>query len=289
VKFEDLHNLTARLEADADLLAPAGLRGRIEALDELDAHLGGDLDKGFKPPSADSALLNRVADLRRKLEVANAAVYGAIREEIRQGNTDGLRNWFTVCRDAPDDPVPGLGYDYLDELIAEVLRIPEPGNEMIEPGLEHVFYQPTPVRHTLAMIERSGLSAKDVLIDFGSGLGQLCIVTSFLTGARAIGVEVEATYVKSARECARNLGLDRVTFLHADAREVDLTSGTVFHLYTPFTGSILRTVLDRLRQESLKRPITICTLGPCADIVAMEPWLVGDAMPDANRVTVFRS
>ena len=65
------------------------------------------------------------------------------------------------------------------------------------------------------MIEQSELSADDVLIDFGSGLGQLCIVASILTGARAIGVEIEHAYIESARECVRNLQLSRIKFLQA--------------------------------------------------------------------------
>ena len=40
------------------------------------------------------------------------------------------------------------------------------------------------------------------------------------------------------------LKLERVTFIQQDARAADFSGGTVFYLYTPFTGSILRSVLD---------------------------------------------
>lgn len=277
----------ARLEANASLFAPAQLRSRIEALDDLDAQLGG--GEPFRPTSPDAAILDRFATIRRRLEAANAEVYSAIREEIRNGNRDSLRNWLNLCRDPQIDSAPGLSYDHLDELIAGVLQIRPPRDEAIKTELEQVFYQPTPVRHVLTMIERSGLSADDVLVDLGSGLGQVCIIASILTGARAIGIESQAAYVECARVCARGLQLDRVTFLHADARAADLSEGTIFHLYTPFTGSILRTVLDRLQQESIKRPIAICTLGPCTEVVALQTWLSPDSKPNADRVTVFRS
>lgn len=287
--FEDLNSLLARAEADASLFAPSNLRRRIEALDELDAHLGGDAEEAFKPSSADSAMREHAAGLRRRLEAANAEIYSAIRGEIRQGKSESLRNWINLCRVTPGDTAPGVGYDHLDELVAGVLQIREPSDAAINHVAEHVFYQPTPVRHALSMVERRGLSADDVLVDFGSGLGQLCILASLLTGARAIGIEREAAYVESARQCARNLRIDSVTFLHAEAREADLSRGTVFHLYTPFTGSILRDVLNRLQQESTRRPISICTLGPCTEAVAREPWLRADTQPNAGRVTVFRS
>lgn len=283
---KNLSNELAKLETDESLFAPAQLRRRIELLDELNAHFGDDTSP---PLSADAAILHRATTLRRRLEAANAEIYGAIRDEIRQGNPESLRTWIKLCRSAPENTAPGLGFDHLDELIAGVLQIREPENEVPHPGPEQVFYQPTPIRHALSMIGHSGLSASDVLIDFGSGLGQLCMMASILTGARAIGIELETAYLESAHESARNLRLNMVTFQHADAREADLSSGTVFHLYTPFTGSILRTVLNRLGQESKNRPITICTLGPCAGAVAQEAWLRADSTPDADRVTVFRS
>ena len=288
MRFENLHKLLVQLEADASLFAPEQLRRRIEALDELDSHIEIDVGEACTPMSADAAIIDRAVTLRRNIESANAAIYSAIRKDIQQGNTDGLHTWIDRCRDGNYDPQPGLGYDHLDDLIAGVLQIPDP-IEVIRPGHEQVFYQPTPVRHALAMIEQRGLSVDDVLVDFGSGLGQLCIVASILTGARAIGIEIERAYVECARECVRNLRLSRIEFLHSDACEADLSAGTVFHLYTPFTGSILRTVLNRLQHESTKRSIKVCTLGPCTDTVAQEPWLRTTMQPYAERVTVFCS
>jgi len=287
VRFENLHNLLAQLESDESLLAPEQLRQRIEALDELDSHIEIDADAVFTPISADAAIIDHAVTLRRNLESANAAIYSDIRKDIQQGNAEGLRSWIDHCRDG-DDPQPGLGYDHLDDLIAGVLQIPDPV-EVIRPRHEQVFYQPTPVRHALAMIEQSGLTENDLLVDVGSGLGQLCIVASILTGAQAIGIEIERAYIECARECVRNLQMSRIEFLHADAREADLSVGTVFHLYTPFNGSILRTVLNRLQHESTNRSIKVCTLGPCTDTVAQEPWLRTAMQPDAERVTVFCS
>jgi 2-polyprenyl-3-methyl-5-hydroxy-6-metoxy-1,4-benzoquinol methylase len=288
VKFENLHTLLAQLEADTSLFAPGQLRQRIEALDQLDSHIEIVASEAFTPLPADAAILDRSAILQRNLESANAVIYSAIRKEIQQGNAGGLRGWIDRCWDNDYDPKPGLGYDYLDDLVAGVLQIPDPV-EVIRPGPEQVFYQPTPVRHALALIEQSGLSEDDVLVDFGSGLGQFCVVASMLTGAQVTGIEIERAYVESARECVRNLRLPRIEFLHSDAREADLSAGTVFHLFTPFTGSILRTVLDRLRHESTKRSIKVCTLGPCTQTVAREPWLRTNMQPDPECVTVFCS
>ena len=133
----------------------------------------------------------------------------------------------------------------------------------------------------------SALSAADVLVDLGSGLGHVPMLASMLTGVQGLGIEVEAAYVASAQECAQSLHLSRVRFIHEDARAADLSSGTVFYLYSPFTGSILADVLERLRKESTRRPIRICTLGPCTCTLAQEAWLQANALPHPGQVTIF--
>jgi hypothetical protein len=62
-------------------------------------------------------------------------------------------------------------------------------------------------------------------------------------------------------------------FVQGDARAADLSDGTVFYLYTPFTGTILRDVLNLLRDEAVRREIRICTFGLCTPAVAEEQWL----------------
>jgi uncharacterized protein YwbE len=54
----------------------------------------------------------------------------------------------------------------------------------------------------------------------------------------------------------------QVTFIKQDARAGKLTDGTVFYMYTPFTGNMLRAVLDSLQGEGVRRDIRICTFGP---------------------------
>jgi len=95
--------------------------------------------------------------------------------------------------------------------------------------------------------------------------------------------------VDSARRAAQALRVDRASFLAQDARDADVSHGTVFYLYTPFTGDMLRHVLDRLRGEACRRSFRIATLGPCTPAVAGEPWLRAVSEPSTDRVTLFRS
>lgn len=285
----DPRSLNHQLEFDASLLRPDRLRERLDFLDGLDARFG---DADSVSPNADlndAQLPASAMAIRARLEAVNDSIYQAIRSDLQQGSPGALVRWIQICKSAEGAPAPGLGYDYLDEFICGVFQLGEPSGAVSRPAPEEVFYQPTPARHILHLIEASALASTDVLIDLGAGLGHVPMLASILTSARSVGVEVQAAYVASAVECARSLGLSRADFVQRDALAADLSAGTVFYLYTPFTGGSLLAVLRNLRRESESRPIRICTLGPCTPVVAKETWLEACEAPVADRIVCFGS
>jgi hypothetical protein len=291
VPNRDLENLLAGLDADSSLMESARMRERLDALDELDTRLG--VFHAEELVSDAKARIHHPAKaIQTRMESANADVYKSIRSEIVRGAPpQALLHWIqaSVRRDEAASPSAGFSYDNRDEVVSGILQLREPGDPRPHPHPEMVFYQPTPVRHILHLINASALSKDDVFVDLGSGLGHVVLLVSILAGVRSVGIEVEAAYVASAQECAQSLHLRGVRFIHEDATSADLSSGNVFYLYSPFTGSILASVLDRLRRESRSKPIKICTLGPCACTVAHESWLRSTALPDPGRITVFQS
>ncbi|HEY1993592.1 MAG TPA: class I SAM-dependent methyltransferase [Edaphobacter sp.] len=279
-------------ENDALLLDPSQLRRRVEALDLLDAHFP-DASQPISDAASNTAeLYRRARAIYARLEAVNCELYEGIRGEIRRGGRpDIFLRWVASSAEMEGvaGPANGLGYDYLDELISGVFRFEEPDAGPVRREAEMVLYQPTPARHIFHLIGLTALTATDVLVDIGCGLGHVPLLASILTSARSIGIELEATYVERARQSAESLNLKRVTFIQHDARAADLSAGTVFYLYTPFTGSILSSVLNRLRREAAARPIRICTYGPCTSVIAEESWLEAAAAPAPHRIALFRS
>jgi hypothetical protein len=273
--------LLARLEASSSLFEPEQLRERLNVLDALDAAFG-DLDS-----HTNGRMHRRAQAIRARLEAINAELYLSIRAQImHSAPPHALRLWM---QDEYESSAPGPAYDYRDEVLSGILQLREPREARLHPTREMVFYQPTPVRHILRLITASALSDRDIFVDLGSGLGHVPLLASMLTGARSLGIEVEAAYVASAMECAQSLRQTRVRFMHEDARTADFSAGTVFYLYSPFTGSILTAVLARLQRESAHRPVRICTFGPCTHTVAKESWLKASMQPDPDQITVFDS
>lgn len=287
----DLHAFLSGLEIDPSLFQPAQLWERLIALDDLDAGFGG-FDSEDCTRCTDSRIHKRAKALRTRLEAANAELYQSVRSDIaRDGQPRALLQWLqgSASQNESKSPLPGLSFDCRDELMSGVFQLREPSEPSLQRSPEMVPYQPTPVRHILHLIAASALAEDDVFVDLGSGLGHVPLLVSMVTGAQSLGIEVHAPYVASARECAQGLHLSRVRFIPQDAREADLSSGTVFYLYSPFSGSILTDMLSALRMEGMRRSIKICSLGPCTRTLANETWLKASAPPDTRRIAVFDS
>jgi Histone methylation protein DOT1 len=283
-----VESLIGELERDHSLDKPGQLRRRIEALDQLEAWLV----HGESARLVEPGIYQRAKAIYGKLEAVNSELYRAIGREIQRGAGRNILVQY-LAKFGSDRVSDGLqsgeGYDYLDELIGGVLQLQEPIAGAAHLEAEMVHYQPTPARHIFDLIRRIALTERDVLVDLGSGLGHVPLLTAICTPARSIGIELEAAYVDCARRSAQALNLNNVTFIQQDARAADLSRGTVFYLYTPFTGTILRAVLDSLRQESASREIRICTFGPCAPTVAEERWLEARGAVQSRRITIFSS
>ena len=288
-----LQDLVVELEQDVSLYEPDQLRQRLEALDRIETclfHMP--RPEGDAETAEELALKRRVEVISENMEAANHRLYQEIRAEIRRGDgAKRLLEWAQVYDPAvhADYQLNGVGYDYLDALVSGVLQFEEPDSGIAELAPEMVFYQPTPARFIFDLIHGTALNERDVLIDLGSGLGHVPLVASICTGARCIGVEIEGVYADGARRSAQALELNRVAFIQQDVRLADLSEGTVFYLYTPFKGGILRTVLDMLKHEASKREIRVCTLGPCTDAVLQEPWLKVTGEQIVDQLTLFRS
>lgn len=165
--------------------------------------------------------------------------------------------------------VPPAGRDRWVDAVLGVGDIPDDGPELPR-GC--VPYLPCSVDVLLRMVDQTPIRGSDVFVDVGSGLGRAAMLVHLLTGAGAIGLEVQPALALASRGLASRLGLSRVSSVDGDATKLtgSMTNGTVFLLYCPFGGDRLAKVLADLEPIARTRTIRICSvelpLPPC-------PWL----------------
>ncbi len=193
-------------------------------------------------------------------------------ERIRRGELRGA-NLLAWIAEHPSDS--------RDRALEELLGIARPVDQLGgAPGADRMPYMPSAIAPVVRAVLDVPITRDDVFVDLGAGLGKAAMAVHLLTGARARGVELQPALVAAANARARELALDGVEFVQADALEADLDDATVVFLYLPFTGDVLAGVLRRLEAVARRRQLVICTLGldlRGADWIAARPteefWL----------------
>ncbi len=185
-----------------------------------------------------------------------------------------------------------LQFDGLDLLIDALLRIDaaKAGTQSeLEPGMLH--YEPTPSSAILELVDHAALNRRDVLYDIGSGLGRVPFLFHLVTGLPACGVEVDPRLHERAVEAIHSFKLTGLKYVLGDARTADYGPGTIFYLFTPFTGKILHQVLRQLKRRARSGPIKICSYGSCTLQVSKQTWLrsLDTHFNHAFKLAIFES
>jgi SAM-dependent methyltransferase len=180
--------------------------------------------------------------------------------------------------------VPPAGRDRWLDAVLGLDEIPDDGPELPR-GC--VPYLPCSVDVLLRTVDEAPIRPSDVFVDVGSGLGRAAILVHLLTGAGAIGLEIQPALALASRALASSLRLSGVSCVTGDAaRLTDLiTIGSVFFLYCPFSGDRLAKVLADLESIARTRPLRVCAvdlpLPPC-------PWLTLQSQHPGN-LAIYRS
>lgn len=134
-----------------------------------------------------------------------------------------------------------------------------------------VPYLPCSADALLAVVDGAEITADDVVVDIGAGVGRALAIVQRLTGARVTGVEVQEQLVERAL----------VPLQRGDIDMMDPPVGTVYLLYCPFSGARLQRLLERL--STVARPIRIA----CVDLPLPDcEWLVEER---SAPVAIYRS
>ena len=116
-----------------------------------------------------------------------------------------------------------------------------------QPGKD-VIWVPTPLSLVEKMLDMAAVTAKDYVMDLGSGDGRN-IIAAARRGARGLGVEYDDNLVEIARRNAAAAGVaDKARFVQGDMFEADISQATVLALFLlPDNLEQLKPKFQRLR------------------------------------------
>lgn len=197
----------------------------------------------------------READVHQALVAARNSVCGrvstgALGPAAFRAEWQGLG--FTTNADDAGTPAD----DYLDGLFSADHRAQLPLPVLGNPNIG------SRARQTADFINALEPGRDDVVFDLGSGSGKLALTVSASTLSQVVGVEFCADYVDEARSTAATLSLRNARFVACDARDVDLSPGSIFYLYHPFRGDVASTVAHALGALAREKDIRIFSAGP---------------------------
>ena len=121
-------------------------------------------------------------------------------------------------------------------LAAAALAQAQPAPKEYEPKPyqegKDVVWLPTPQELVNKMLDLAKVTARDYVIDLGSGDGRTVITAAKKFGARAMGIEYNPDMVEYSTRAAAKEGLaGKVRFMKADLFETDFSDATVVTMY----------------------------------------------------------
>ncbi|MBK8266850.1 MAG: class I SAM-dependent methyltransferase [Planctomycetes bacterium] len=146
-------------------------------------------------------------------------------------------------------------------------------SELGVPTSQHSDYAPISFGCLRRILKRIDIRAgKDVLIDYGSGLGRVVLVAATFPLQRVIGVELSEQLTRGALDNLANskdrLKCKDVKFIVTDATQYELPDDvTIAFFFNPFRGGVLESVYQRLCDSLDRAPrrLTVVYVHPGED------------------------
>lgn len=200
-----------------------------------------------------------------------------LRARLAAGSLSPAAFRSTLCAMPPDDR---------DRFVDQLLGIDALPNDGPDLPRGCVPYLPSSIDVVLRMLQLAEVQAPDVFVDVGSGLGRVTALVHLLTGARAVGIEVQAGLVQASRELIARLGVRGVSVAEGDAAQLvsEMADATVFYLYCPFGKDRLAPVLEGIHRIARTHGVRVC----CVDLTLPAcTWLT--TLAEFGGLTVHRS
>lgn len=105
--------------------------------------------------------------------------------------------------------------------------------------------------------ESIGLSSNNIFIDIGCGKGRVCFVAEKVGYKKVIGIDLDAELIQNAIDNGHKIN-SRVEFINCNALDYNFNNReAVYFLFNPFSESILKQVLIKIKENSHSKTLII--------------------------------
>jgi SAM-dependent methyltransferase len=206
-----------------------------------------------------SASASELSALYERVHEAAGRAHATWRERIAGGHFDRA----AFLSELEQHPL-----ELRNHWVEEALGIAYPPLQLRQLPQELVSYSPSGVAEVLFMLDSAALGPGHTVVDLGSGLGKVVLLAALLSGAQAIGIELDPVLVAAARSAASELGLDHARFLEGDLRSIPLPQADVYYMFIPLQRSAQ--LLQRLEPIARQRSFLLYAQGL---ELSQTPWL----------------
>lgn len=166
-----------------------------------------------------------------------------------------------------------------DKLIDSLLgiKLDEPNLNKLRQtiGDEQFRYEATPYSYIRRFTKTIDPLPHDVVYDLGSGYGRVVLYGALTSGALWKGIEIVPERVAAADKIRDEKGIANAIFFTGHAADFDLSDGTIFFLFNPFSNKTLSEIGEKLQEISMDKRIKIVTWGGTSnEYFAAQKWLM---------------
>jgi protein-L-isoaspartate O-methyltransferase len=153
-----------------------------------------------------------------------------------------------VRRSQVQDEVPGMRVSRRTLLATALLGLAKEASSAPQDSTQKLApYFPTPHSVVEKMLRLAAVKPSDTVYDLGSGDGRIVIMAAEKFGAKAVGVEYDASLVTQSRMAIKRKKLEnRASIIHGDMLVQDYSPATVLTVYLlPTSNDKMRPILEK--------------------------------------------
>lgn len=119
----------------------------------------------------------------------------------------------------------------------------------------HYPYEPTPYSVLERIVENDYINAEDIVVDYGCGKGRVGFFLNNMIGCQVLGIDYDERMYALAQENLSRYGSDKgVEFACISAEKYEVTDADCFYFFNPFSDTILRSVISKIRKSYYENP-----------------------------------